>query len=175
MESKTTAILQIMKIISWIIFIGLCIKTGAILISFGVSVFVNKEAAEDLYLGLDLASLYDFSMIHYVAIVLLWIVLTATEAYLFFLVTRIFSQINLEQPFSISVSQLISKISYVALGVGMLASAAYGYSEWLLAKELNIPIQWNASGFLFMAGIIFVIALFFQRGVEMQSENELTI
>jgi len=175
MKSKTTELLSLMKILSWIIFIGLCIKTGAILISFGVSLFVNEGAAENLYLGLNLSGLHDFSMVHYVLIVPLLVSLTALKAYLFFLVTRIFSNINLEQPFSLPVSHLISRISYIALGSGLIAMAAFGYSEWLAGKGLEIPIHWNASEFLFMAGIIFVIALLFQRGIEIQSENELTI
>ncbi len=36
-------------------------------------------------------------------------------------------------------------------------------------------LHWESAGYLFMAGIIFIIALLFERGIEIQSENELTI
>ena len=55
---KTSQILKLMKVVSWIIFIGLCIKIGTVLISFFVSLVLNPEASRDLYLGLDLSSIY---------------------------------------------------------------------------------------------------------------------
>jgi hypothetical protein len=52
---KTNQILQILKVASWIMFIGLCIKTGAMIISFFVSLFINPEGAKDLYMGMNLS------------------------------------------------------------------------------------------------------------------------
>ncbi len=40
---------------------------------------------------------------------------------------------------------------------------------------IKFELDCGSSEFLFMAGIIFIIALIFKRGVEIQSENELTI
>ncbi|MBN2635649.1 MAG: DUF2975 domain-containing protein [Prolixibacteraceae bacterium] len=35
--------------------------------------------------------------------------------------------------------------------------------------------SWNTGPFLFMAGLVFVISQIFKRGVEIQSENDLTV
>ncbi|MFD2563306.1 DUF2975 domain-containing protein [Aquimarina rubra] len=172
---KTKEILSAMKILSWIIFIGLCIKLGVILFSSIMSLFVNKEAAENLYLGLDLSNLYDFSINHYISILSLLISITALKAYLFYLVIKIFSKINFDKPFTKVVTRLISSISYISLWTGLLAYFANGYGKWVLKKGAEFRIDWGSSEFLFMAGIVFVIALIFKRGVEIQSENELTV
>jgi hypothetical protein len=77
------------------------------------------------------------------------------------------------------VSLLISRISYVALGVGILTLTANGYSEWLINGGVALPTlqQYLGGGaeFLFFAGIIFFIAQVFKKGIEIQSENELTV
>jgi hypothetical protein len=42
----------------------------------------------------------------------------------------------------------------------------------------DFHISWigeNAGEFLFMAGLVFIISPIFKRGVELQSENELTV
>lgn len=47
-------LLGITNILSWIIFIGLCIQTGALLFSYCVSMFIHSEAAKNINLDLDL-------------------------------------------------------------------------------------------------------------------------
>ena len=85
---KTSQILKSMKIVSWIIFIGICIKAGAILISFMVSLFINQEAAKDLYLGLDLSGIHSFSQAYYLAFVVFMLLLLVVQAFIFFLVLK---------------------------------------------------------------------------------------
>lgn len=172
---KTNQILKSMRVVSWIIFIGICIKAGVILISFIVSLFVNQEASKDLYLGLDLSSIYSFSVGHYVGFVFFMLFLSALQAFIFFLVIKLFSKFDEQIPFSQSVSDLISKISYVCLFAGFIALIGTGLSKWLENEDISIIYNWSAEEFLFMAGVVFVIGLFYKRGVEIQSENELTI
>ena len=179
MKTKTKKILIAMNIISWIIFIGLCIKTGAILYSFFVSLFINPEGAKNLHLGLNLSDLYRFNIWHYDAIVILIIFLSGLKAYLFYLVIKIFLKINFVHPFSTGVSLLISRISYVALGIGILTLAGNSYCEWLIKKGVALPNLQEYLGagaeYLLLGGIIFMIAQVFKRGIEIQSENELTV
>ncbi len=89
--------MKVMNIIFWIIFIGLCIKTGAILISFLVSVFVNPEAAKDLYLGLDFFEVYNIDLNHYVNVLSFIVVLTGMKAYIAYLAIRLFSKFDLNR------------------------------------------------------------------------------
>ena len=180
MKSKTKLILRILNVVCWIIFFGLCIKTGAILYSFFVSLVMNTDAAKNLHLGLNLYGLYNFSTWHYVAMVSLIILLTGLKAFIFYLGIRIFLKINFVHPFSKDVSLLVSRIAYVALGIGIITLAANGYCEWLINKKgVTIPdMQAYLGGggeFLLLGGIIFMIAQVFKRGIEIQSENELTV
>ena len=125
MKSSTKQILTTMNIISWVLFIGVCIKTGAILFSFFVSLFINAVAAENLHLGrLNLADLYHFSLGHYVSLVVAIILLWVLKAFIFYLIIRIFLKIKFVHPFSTEVCSLRSKTSYVAVGIGTLTIVA---------------------------------------------------
>ncbi len=171
--------LSIMEVLTWIAFIGLCIKTGALIFTSVMSLFFNSLAAGDLYLGLDLSELYATSQWKYICALSLIIFLSGQKAYFFFLVTRLFSKFNLTHPFSSSVSSLLVKMSYYALGIGVVAVIAKEYFDSLAKNGANLPSLHDyldgAYEYLFMAGIIFIIAQVFKRGLEIQNENELTI
>ncbi|MBW1298213.1 DUF2975 domain-containing protein [Aquimarina litoralis] len=172
---KTKQIITLIKIASWVIFIGLCIQLGAILLSGIISLFGNPEASNNLYLGLDLSELYAFSKKYYLYVLSLLITVTALKAYLFYLVIKIFMKIDFDQPFTKTIASIISSISYVALWAGLIAYLANDYCKWLLKKGAVFSLDWGNSEFLFMAGIIFIIAFIFKRGVQIQLENDLTI
>lgn len=172
---KTSQILNTMKVVSWVIFIGLCIKAGAIITSSFVSLFINQEATQDLYLGLNLSSLYEFGVGYYVALLAFMILILALQAYIFFLVIKLFSKFDEHSPFNPELSKLIIRISYISLFTGLVASIGTGYSKWLGKKDILVPFDWGAEEFLFMSGVVFIVALFYKRGIEIQSENELTI
>jgi len=174
---ETKQVLAVMKIFTWIIFIGLCIKAGAIILSTIVSLFVNPEAAKDIYLGLDLSSLYELDMWYYISVLSLIIAVALLKAYIFYLVIKIFLKINIDNPFNMMVSDLISKMSYIALSIGIISKMAMEYNRWLVRHHGISPISFDfgSNEFLFMAGILFIIAYIFKRGIEIQSENELTI
>ena len=175
----TKQILRIMHILVWIAFIGTCIKTGAILYSFFVSLFINPEGAKNLHMGLNLSALYDYNSRHYITIVFYIICVSVLKALITYLVIKIFLKINFVHPFSINVTSLITRISYVALGIGLVALIGTAYGEWLIKKGVTLPplheYLGGAADFLFFGGIIFIISLVFKRGIEIQSENELTV
>ena len=74
-----------MNVLAWVTFIGLMIKAGAILISYGVST-VNPQAAKNLYMGQDLYNLLEFSFWHYTSTVSFMAAILLLEAYIAFLV-----------------------------------------------------------------------------------------
>ena len=82
-------------------------------------------------------------------------------------------------PFSSDVALLIKRISYVAFTIGTLAMIALQYSRWLGKKGVVFSglTEFIDSGaaFLFFSGIIFIISLIFKKGIEIQTENELTV
>ncbi|HLV45748.1 MAG TPA: DUF2975 domain-containing protein [Flavobacterium sp.] len=168
-------IFKTVHILFWIVFIGLCIKAGAILISFIISLFVNAAGAQDLYLGLDLSELYVAKKPYYIVIVLLLIALTALKALITYFAVKFFLKLNLIKPFSKEFASLFIKISYISLGTGVLATIANEFSSWISGQGINIPIYWAGNEILFFAGIIYLLALIFKKGIEIQSENDLTI
>jgi hypothetical protein len=175
MTTRTTLIFKIMTVLFWIVFIGLCIKTGSILWSYFVSLVINPEAAQNLYMGLNLSELFHFNRQHYSMIVSLFIVSTGLKAYIGYYVVRITMELKLEQPFSEGINAIITKISRIALWTGLLAIIAHAYSKWLMEMGLDIPIDWAYEEILFFAGVLFMIAQVFRKGIELQSENELTV
>ena len=174
MKTNTKQILEILKVFAWIIFIGLCIKTGAIIFSFIISLF-NSEAAANLYLGQDLSDVFASGIWGYVLINSFLIAIAGLKAYMFYLVVQLFTAINLEQPFSQSVGALLLKLSRVALGIGILAFIFNAYAKWLYKAGIPFDYDGSSTEFLFLAGIVFVIAQIFKRGLELQDENELTV
>ena len=179
MKSNTKQVLTILKVIAWIIFIGVCIKTGVVLYSFLVSLFLNPDATANLHMGLNLTDLYNYNIWNYVGVVSLIIFLLALKAYIFYLVIKVFEKINFVQPFSIEVSLLISRIATVAIEIGIITAISNSYIKWLAKKGVAFPNLQDYLGggmeFLLLGGIIFMIAQVFKRGIEIQNENDLTV
>ena len=175
MTTTTITILKLMNVLFWIIFIGLCIKTGALLISFFVSIFVNPAGAKDLYMGLNLSKLYNYSLPYYVPMASLVIVLTGLKAYIAYLVVKIFTKFDLAKPFNHDITSLITTISHVALETGILAIIASGTSDWITKRGIDVPDNWGGGEILFFAGVIYIIAIVFKKGTELQTENDLTV
>ncbi|AZA83405.1 DUF2975 domain-containing protein [Chryseobacterium lactis] len=175
---KTTKIISVLNVIAWIIFIGSCVKAGALAFSFIVTI-VNPDGAKNLYEGLNLYELYQYNINSYKLMMSSTIFLAGYKAYLAFLVVQIFQKINLAAPFSETVMRLITKISYSALAIGILSLLAMSYSEDFIKKGIQLSNINDFIGFgseyLFFGGIIFIIAQVFKRGIEIQSENDLTI
>jgi len=175
MKAKTQRILSVMNVISWIVYIGLCIQTGAILISFFISLFFNPDAAKNLLQELNLFDLMQFNRSHYEVFVSLIILLSALKATIVYQVIKIFLKFNLEHPFSLNVAVLITKIGNLALATGILNLIVKGYCDWLIKQGATMPQDWGNAEFLLLAGIIFIIGQVFQKGIELQAENELTV
>lgn len=172
---KSKQILSLMNIVSWIVFIGLCIQAGTIIYSVIVSLWINPEAAQNFFSGPDLSSVYETDVLYFVNVASFIVALSVMKAYLFFLVVRIFLKVDFDMPFSKVAVSLVTKISHVALGLGIVSIIAQSYSRWLNHRGVEIQQNWGSSDYLFLAGVIFVIALVFRRGMEIQDENELTI
>jgi hypothetical protein len=172
---KTEQVLGILKVVSWIIFIGLCIKTGAIVVSFIISLLSTSDSAADLHRGMNFKELYDYSKWHYLVMVALVITLSGLKAYLFYRVIKIISRLNINHPFSEYIAGNISKMSGIALQIGITAMITNIYAKWLMKGGPGFTYEGGETEYLFLAGILFVIAVIFKRGIELQSENELTI
>lgn len=173
-QTKTEQILSVMHILAWVAFVGFSIEAGAILFSYGVSI-VNPESAKNLYRGLNLYNLRQLNFWHYTSAVSFMVALPAVKSGVWYLVIKTVSKINLANPFTMEVAGKLERISYMLFStwvIGMLSSA---HTAWLMKVTGEVHGSWVSGEFIFMAGLVFIISQVFKRGVEIQSENELTV
>jgi hypothetical protein len=174
MKTRTDYLLAFMNVLAWLTFFGLWVKAGAILISYGVS-FKHPIASENLYMGWNLSKVRQYDFGHYTVMVIMNVVVLLIDAYIAFLVTRALSKIKMSNPFTMEVSKILEKISYLILLVWVIAMLYNSYITWL-SKQISGFQENKFSGeFILMAGVVFVFSQIFKKGVEIQSENELTV
>jgi hypothetical protein len=184
MEIKITTkqILKGLTVLSWIIFIGLCINAGGILFNAFYVLVLNPIGAKNFWQGVDLSGLLSFDKGYFISVTLLMIIVAIMKAILFYIIVKILhtQKLNLSQPFNIEMKRFLSNMSYLSLGIGLFSYWGANYAKWLVAQGVTMPdVQslrfGGADVWLFMGIILLVIAQIFKRGVEIQSENELTI
>jgi len=177
MKSQTRFVFNAVHVLIWIVFIGLCIRTGTLIFTLILNLFFDIVEIQDLLEDVtpDIGKLYEYRRVHHYSLYSLIIIYSAIHTYIAYLAVKIFRKLRLEKPFSEGVTALISHMSYVALGTGILAMAAEGYTEWISRQGVDISKNWNGGSFLLLAGIIFILAEVFRRGTELQYENELTV
>lgn len=179
MSKNSTYILKLLNVVSWIAFIGLCIKAGSLLCSYGVSMFINEVGAKNLSLGLDFSQLKAYDVVDYSIMVFCITTITIFEALLFYAVIQIFLKINYVSPFHETIGKLIQKMSGFSLLIGVFSNITVSYSGKFTAMGMNLSHLTEHIGhgdaFLFFAGILYFISQLFAKGIELQKENELTI
>ena len=130
--------------------------------------------ANTLYLGLELKN-YNLNTENYIGVASFLIAINAMKTYLAYLVVKLFLKFDISSPFNDRTTSIITDISHYALSIAVVAIIAEAYGKSILKKGIVLEINWGAEQFLFFAGIIYIIALVFKKGVEIQAENELTI
>ena len=177
--SKTNNFVFIaLHIISWLIFVGLCIEAGAMLVNFVFSLF-KPEMVANLYQKLDLSSLYQQSKWVYFGMYGFVIFIAVSKAILFYVVIELLYKLDMTKPFSSFVARKITQISYYTLAIGVLSFMARQTAENLSHHGYEInklsPFWVDSQAFILMAAIIYVIATIFKKGVDIQNENDLTV
>jgi len=185
MEIKITTnqTLKVLQILSWIIFIGLCVQTGGITVNTFITLFINPLGVKNFWEGADyLSALYKLDSGYFFVITLIMIIVATLKTIMFYLIVKLFvdKKLNISQPFSTELRSFVVNLSYLSLGIGLFSHAGFKYSEWLTEKGLptanlqDLHIA-GADVWFFMAVILFVIAQILKKGIEIQQENELTI
>ncbi len=173
-NSKTETILVVMNVVAWITFIGLMIEAGAILVSYGISA-AYPEAANKLYKGLDFLSLRQYDFWHYTGIITLKAAILIVEAYAAYLVIKVLSTIKLANPFTMDVAKKLENIAYTLVLAWVAVLLYNGQLRWLSKDVADLGDKRLSPDFIVYAGLVFIISQVFKRGVEIQTENELTV
>ena len=107
------------------------------------------------------------------------LIIAILKAILFYVVIRLVTKIDLTKPFNSYVAKQISLMSNYTFSIGILSYIAKETTKNLLDEgyDINKLDQFWADpqAFILMAAVIYVIAIIFSRGVELQNENELTV
>ncbi|SFH05967.1 DUF2975 domain-containing protein [Pedobacter insulae] len=165
-------------IVAWLIFVGLSIEAGGLIVNFFFSLY-NPEFVQNLYQKLDLTKMYNDSRLAFFGIYSFILIIAILKACLFYIVIRLMHKMDLSKPFSPFVARQISQISYYTLSIGLLS-----YIGRQLARSLvhygfvtdSLNTFWaDSQAFILMGAVIYIIAVIFQKGVEIQNENDLTV
>ena len=178
MSKRNNFVFTGLKIIAWVIFVGLCIEAGALITNFIFSLY-KPEFVQNLYQKLDLSEMYNRSKWAFFGMYSFVLVISILKAYLFYVVIRLISKFNLSKPFNSFVSEQITQISYYTFFIGILSYIARQTAQNLLHRGYVIDSLnqfWaDSQAFILMAAVIYVIATIIKKGVEIQNENDLTV
>jgi hypothetical protein len=178
MSKSNNIVFKGLHIVAWVLFVGLCIEAGSLLVNFIFSIY-KPEFLQNLYQKLDLTEMYQrdkwafFNMYSFI------LVIAILKALLFYVVIRLMNQIDLSKPFSSFASKQISRISDFTLSIGILSYIARQSATNLVDRGFvinKLDQFWEDSqAFILMAAVIYIIAVIFKKGIEIQNENDLTV
>ena len=174
----TKQILRVLYVLSWILFIAMCVEAGSFVFNAVYTMTINANAADYFQLG----DLYNRDKGNYLVIILFMFIAGAMKALIFFLMVKIMKDKKFipSAPFNNSMTRFLFLFSYLAFGIGLFSHWGMKYSSWLKSQGIIMPgvetLRIDGAGvWLFMAITLFIIAQLFKRGIEIQTENELTI
>ena len=101
-----------LRIVAWLIFVGLCIEAGGLLVNFVFSLY-KPEFIGNLYQKLDLTEIYERIQWAFYIMYSFILIIAVLKAVLFYSVVLLVSKIDLENPFNSFVSKQISWVSYL--------------------------------------------------------------
>ena len=177
MKIKTETILMVSKFLALLGGIWYSILCGSQLLTL-VASFINPDWAKRTYeVDLNIFSIREHSTGFYVYAMCLTIAVSAIKALIWYVVFVLLSKLKLQAPFSMEVEKKLEKIAYLLLCVWLVSSVFWKIYSYYLSKATGVQLATNNSGdeYLFLAGMIYIISQVFKRGIEIQTENELTV
>lgn len=167
-----------LQVVAWVIFVGLSIEAGGLIVNFIFSVF-KPEFVGNLYQKLDLTQMYQQNKWAFFGAYSFALFISILKATLFYTVIVMLQKLDLSKPFSTFVSRKIESIAYYTFSIGIISHIArevvknlqhHGYE----VDKLN-QFWVDSQAFILMSAIIYIISVIFKRGVEIQNENDLTV
>jgi hypothetical protein len=178
MSKRNNVVFKGLNIVAWLIFIGLCIEAGGLIVNFIFSLF-RPESVQNLYQKLDLTEMYKDSKLAFFGIYSFILSISILKVFLFYIVIRLMHKMDLTKPFNTFVSNQILQISYFTLSIGLFSFIARQTAENLMHHGFvtdNLNQFWaDSQAFILMGAVIYIIGTIFKKGVEIQNENDLTV
>ena len=178
MSTKNNFVFKALHVVAWVIFVGLSIEAGGLIINFIFSVF-KPEFVDKLYQKLDLTVMYQRDKWAFFGMYSFAIFISVLKATLFYTLVELLHKLDLSNPFNNFATKKILQISDHTFSIGILSYIARQTVKNLShhGQEVDKLNQfWEDShAFILMAAVIYVIAQIFKRGVELQNDNDLTV
>ncbi|RAR72816.1 DUF2975 domain-containing protein [Flavobacterium aciduliphilum] len=182
MKTTTDFTFKLLNVLSWIIFIGLAIDTGGYITNTIYMLFFNSNVASRFWRNLDLSDLYNYDLGFFICFTVVLIIVSLLKTILFYQTVSVFhkKKFNLANPFNETIKNFIFKFAFIAFAIGLFSYAGKSFSNWLISQGLQMPALENvklggADVWLFMGITLLIFAKIFKKGIELQTENELTV
>jgi len=107
MKSKNNFVFIVLNIVAWLIFVGLSIEAGGLIVNFIFSIF-KPEMVHNLYQKMDLSELYNKSQWAFYGMYSFVLIISLLKCILFYIVIMLLLKLNLEKPFNAFVSTQIT-------------------------------------------------------------------
>jgi hypothetical protein len=183
MEIKisSSVVLNMLHVLAWIIFIGLCIEAGGILFNTVYACYKPIVAAR-FWNGADLSALYALDKGFFVTQTAIIAIATVLKAMLFYTLVLVFykKEFDFAKPFNPAITKAVFRMAWCSLGVAFFSLWGAGYARHMASKGIAMPHPdllriGGGDVWLFMAVVLLVIGYVFKKGTELQTENDLTV
>ena len=179
---KSSFVLNILKIVLLIVFVGLMITTVFLFAVFIISLFkIDTDFVKSVKITLPnfkgkFSDLKGYGTAFFSVLMFLITVFSFLQTYLVSLVIKILQKLNLQHPFSAEIAKMIDQIVKLAVVLAFGSIFVSAFSGFLLGEStVQFELGSGNLNFLIFAAIIYIIGIIYKKGIELQSENELTI
>ncbi len=178
MSKRNNLVFKGLHIVAWVIFVGLCIEAGGLIVNFIFSLF-KPEFVQNLYQPLDLTEMFKDNKWAFFGIYNLILFISILKAFLFYIVIRLMHKMDLTKPFNTFVSDQLLQISYYTLAIGLFSFIGRQIAKNLMHHGFvtdSLNQFWaDSQAFILMGAVVYIIATIFKKGVDIQNENDLTV
>lgn len=182
MKITTQQVLKILTFLSWAILIGVCFEAGGFIINTFYTLVINPIDARYFWPKVDLSALYSWDRGYFILETFMMCIVAVLRCWIFWLIVKLLQEkkLDLYQPFNKEMGRFVMRISWLALLTGLFSWWGAKYAEWFVRQGIKMPeLQYMRIGgadvWLFMGVVLYVIAQIFKRGIEIQTENDLTV
>lgn len=182
MKTQTEKILNVLRIIAWIGYVGSIVVAIAIVGIFVAHFFVspNAEFVKKFFVT-DSKLSFTTLVNEYLGWFVFYLILSLLKYYFIIktwkLVKDTITNLNIIRPFSAEISINIEKIAYLMIVISLVDFFTQQYVSLLEVLTTN-QIKYNFSldlTYIFVIGFVYLVSQIFKRGIELQEENDLTV